>query len=329
MTIRSLTRKLLLSVGLGVLVILGLSLFADLPRLVAILERFAWELLPAIVGFTLLNYCLRFFKWHYYLHVIGVADVPIEQSALIFTAGLSMAMTPGKVGELLKAYLLRYHHGTPIGASAPVIVAERLTDGVAMLLLASAGLVIYGIGWPMLIPVVAGMVAVVLVSQNQALAHRGIQLAERVPFLASRLHHLEAARRSARQLFRTRQLLFAIGIGVISWGGEALAFTLVLTALGLPASLLLAVQAAFILATASLIGAASMLPGGLAAAEGSITGLLLLLGVTHDPSIAAAATLIIRFATLWLGVAIGLIGLFIAATQLSGIDLSDGTSAAS
>ena len=134
---------------------------------------------------------------------------------------------------------------------------------------------------------------------------------------------------SARQLFRTRSLLLAIGIGIVSWGGEAAAFYLVLTALGLPPHWMLAVQAAFILATATLVGAASMLPGGLAAAEGSLAGLLLLLGVTHDPSVAAAATLIIRFATLWLGVVVGLIGLLIAASQLRGADLTEGTSAVS
>jgi uncharacterized membrane protein YbhN (UPF0104 family) len=54
-----------------------------------------------------------------------------------------------------------------------------------------------------------------------------------------------------------------------------------------------------------------MLPGGLGAAEASIAGLLLLL--VHDPrmtpELAAAATLLVRFATLWFGVLLGLIGL--------------------
>jgi uncharacterized protein (TIRG00374 family) len=47
----------------------------------------------------------------------------------------------------------------------------------------------------------------------------------------------------------------------------------------------------------------SMLPGGLGVAEGSLTGLLVALG-TALPE-AAAATLLIRAATLWLAVALG------------------------
>src|SRR5579884_2856986 len=160
---------------------------------------------------------------------------------MIFVAGLSMVITPAKVGELLKAYLLRYHQGTPIGTSAPVIVAERLTDGVAMVILASAGLIIYGIGWEMLIPVAAGMALVILVSQHRGVARWGLSLVERLPLISSRVYHLEAAVESAHQLFRVRTLILAIGIGVISWSGEALAFYLVLTALGLPPRAILAV----------------------------------------------------------------------------------------
>jgi uncharacterized protein (TIRG00374 family) len=321
-TIQSLMRPMLVSVGLGIVVVFVLSFSADAPKLLLILSGFEWRLLPLILGLSLVNYLLRFVKWNYYLRVVGIRDVPMRQSAVIFTAGLAMAITPGKVGELLKAYLLRYFRGTQIGTAAPIIFAERLTDGVAMLLLASGGLLLYGIGWEVIFPILGATVAVLIVSQNRGLSRRALEILERLPVVSSKLHHVEAAMASAYELFRAPTLLLAVGLGIISWGSETIAFYIVLTALGLPPTLVLAVQAAFILATASLVGAASMLPGGLAAAEGSLAGLLLVLGVTHDPSIAAAATLIIRFATLWFGVVIGLVGLAIAAGQLHGTKLS-------
>lgn len=325
MTLRSLTQKMLLSVGLGILVIFLLSFSADAPRLAVVLRHFEWGLLPLAIALTLLNYVLRFVKWHYYLGVIGVPKVPIRLSALIFTAGLSMAITPGKVGELLKAYLLRVHRGIPIGITAPVVLAERLTDGVAMLFLASGGLIAYRIGWETLVPILAGLVVVVAASQNPGFSAWLLSVAERVPFVSTRVHHLEHALGSARVLFRGKSLLLAIGIGIVSWSGEAIAFYLVLIGLGIHPDPMLIVQAAFILSTATLVGAASMLPGGLAAAEGSLVGLLLLLGVTHDRSVAAAATLLIRFGTLWLGVAVGLIGLALVARQLGNIELGEVT----
>jgi uncharacterized protein (TIRG00374 family) len=63
--------------------------------------------------------------------------------------------------------------------------------------------------------------------------------------------------------------------------------------------------AVFVLAFSTVIGAVSALPGGLGAAEASIAGMLaLILNLSWDTS--AAATLIIRFATLWFAVLIGL-----------------------
>ncbi|MFQ6073394.1 MAG: hypothetical protein ACE5KT_11955 [Methanosarcinales archaeon] len=53
----------------------------------------------------------------------------------------------------------------------------------------------------------------------------------------------------------------------------------------------------------------SMLPSGLDVAEGSMTGLLILLNIPKP--FAVSATLIIRFCTLWFGVGIGMITLFL------------------
>jgi glycosyltransferase 2 family protein len=58
----------------------------------------------------------------------------------------------------------------------------------------------------------------------------------------------------------------------------------------------------------SLAGALSFLPGGLGVAEASMTGLIRALGDVTKAS-AAAATVLIRLATLWFAVALGLVGL--------------------
>jgi uncharacterized protein (TIRG00374 family) len=68
--------------------------------------------------------------------------------------------------------------------------------------------------------------------------------------------------------------------------------------------------ATFVYAFASLAGALSMLPGGLGVAEGSLTALLAGLG-TPLPE-AAAATLLVRGATLWLAVALGVVTVLLA-----------------
>lgn len=71
----------------------------------------------------------------------------------------------------------------------------------------------------------------------------------------------------------------------------------------------------FVVALASLAGAVSMLPGGASAAEATILGLLVLYG--YPRAVAGATALVTRAATLWLGVAIGVVALVFAERKVA------------
>jgi uncharacterized membrane protein YbhN (UPF0104 family) len=64
----------------------------------------------------------------------------------------------------------------------------------------------------------------------------------------------------------------------------------------------------------TLVGSASLLPGGLGVADATVAGLLLLTlpAGTMDRSEAIAATLLIRFCTLWFGALLGALTLLLA-----------------
>ena len=147
---RQIRTGIVFSLILAFVVTTAIAFYADLPRMLTALVNFRWQYLPLILGLTLFNYICRFFKWQYYLKRLEVS-LPWAKSLLIFISGLSMAITPGKVGELLKSYLLKRSTGAPISHTSPVIVAERLSDGIAMLLLATTGLVLYRFGWEILL----------------------------------------------------------------------------------------------------------------------------------------------------------------------------------
>jgi uncharacterized protein (TIRG00374 family) len=300
--IANLRGKLLFSLAFGIAVLLGLGVYADLGSTVQALAHFEWRWLPAIVGLTVLNYVGRFCKWQYYLRCIG-SDVRLRSSAAIFVAGLSMVMTPGKVGELLKAYLLKRVNGTPIARSAPIVIAERLTDGIALLLLGSVGLALYGLGWRLMVAIALLATGFVVAVRSRHFGDVALATFARLPLIGKRVTAMRVAYESTHSLLEPRRLALAIGIGILSWSGECIAFALVLHGLRV-ASPLLIVKAAFILAASTIVGSASLLPGGLGVAEGGITVLLKVL-VTADTTVAVAATVMIRLCTLWFGAAIG------------------------
>jgi uncharacterized protein (TIRG00374 family) len=312
---QNLRGKILFSLGLAVLVVLALTLYADLPRLLENLGRFRWELVPPILLLTLGNYLLRGLKFDYYLRQIGVRGVSRPVSLLLFFSGLSMVITPGKVGEWLKCYFLRAIAGTPMARSAPIIIAERLTDGVACVLLALGGLIIFQVGWQVVVAASVLALLVVLLSQYRPLALWLFAQGERLPLIAARVHHLRAFYDSSQTLLTPRNLAVGVGLGFVSWAGECLAFYLVLVGLGQEGSWLLVFQAAFMLATSVLAGSVFLVPGGLGVAEGGLTGLAQLL-LNMPASAAVAATLLIRACTLWFGVGVGVIALFLVTRRL-------------
>ena len=284
---------------LGVVVSLGLALVADLPALGEALGRFRWRLVPVIVAAVLLSYVLRFLKWDFYLRRLAV-PLRRRQSLLVFLAGFTMAITPGKLGEVLKAFLVRDLAGTPVSLTASVVMAERLTDVAGLLLLAALGVTALPHGAALLGTVAGILVLALLALQSRQLADLAHRLLEGGGPLARLAEPLRIFLGSGRTLLAPGALGLTVALSVVSWFFECLALALVLDGLDVAVSLH---AATFVYAFASLAGAVSMLPGGLGVAEGSLAGLLVALGATLPD--AAAATLLIRAATLWLAVGLG------------------------
>lgn len=303
--------RIVVSAALALAVLIGLSLFADGRKLALALRDFRWPLLAPILMLTLVNYAIRFIKWQYYLRRIGITNLPTALSARIFYAGFAMAVTPGKVGEVLKSLLLRETTGVPVATTAPIILVERLTDGIAMLLLASVGLVVFQYGLPVFGAITAVAILNFVFLQQQGLIRGLIRRGERVRFFARFAQQMHDFYDSTYWLLRPRPLALSVALGLVSWLMECIAFFLVLVGLGFAPVPRLLLIATFILGSASVVGAISLLPGGIGAAEIGVTAMLLALVtsplMTHD--VAVAATLLIRFCTLWFGVGIGVVAL--------------------
>ena len=48
-----------------------------------------------------------------------------RDSLQVFLAGFALTVTPGKLGEAVKAVLLRASHRIPMARTAPIVIAER------------------------------------------------------------------------------------------------------------------------------------------------------------------------------------------------------------
>jgi uncharacterized membrane protein YbhN (UPF0104 family) len=309
--------RILAGAALAVLVVSALALFADVRSLGATLERFRWWLLAPAIALTLANHALRWVKWHVYLGVVGVPPLSRADSVLTFLSGFSMALTPGKVGEIIKAIHVHRLTRSPVSRVAAVIAAERITDGLAMVGLAAIGVLLFDEGRLLMAVAAALGIATVLLLRRPALLHALTGRLAGVPVIGPLVQgiarHIEEFLDASNALFAPPLVAGAVGIGLVSWFCECVALFLILIGLGLEPSWSLLLISTFSLSLASVLGGLSMLPGGLGVTEAGVTGLLLLLidDSGFSRADAAAATLLIRFATLWLAMLVGVGALLI------------------
>ncbi|NKE37886.1 flippase-like domain-containing protein [Natronococcus sp. JC468] len=284
---------------LSVVVFLGLAVYADVGTLMRTLATVEWETFAIVVGLTTVGYGFRFAKWHYYLYCLEI-DVPVDASALTFFSGLMMVVTPGKAGEVWKAWFLRDKRGVPASKTTSVVGAERITDLIALSAMAALGLVFYShSSLPVVITLGTIVIGIGLLQWRRAsLAILGGL--ESVPVVGQYATDLERFYESAYRLFRLRPLVISTLLSLVAWGLEGLALWVVLDGFGVEASVVVSL---FVFGLGSVVGAVSMLPGGLAATEASMIGVLVSFG--YSEAVAAAATMIVRVGTLWYAAALG------------------------
>ena len=292
-------RGLITSVILAVAVFVGLALYGDVPELVDQVSSFPVSLWFAVLGLALLNYLIRFVRWHYYLRLLGIRISPVASGA-IFASGLSMVVSPGRVGELAKSYYLKEKLGVPAAQSSPAVITERVTDLASVLLLSLWGLALVPYGWAfagVALGLLAAFAVLVLSSWGSNQVLRLPMPSRWRPFLATSID-------AFRQIMSMKALTVAVFLGVLAWLAEGAGLWVVLHGLDAPGSF---GQAISIYAVATLLGAATMLPGGLVGTEAGMVALLRQVDLNETQ--ASSATFIIRLCTLWFAVVIGLAAL--------------------
>lgn len=300
---KGLSRKFLLGLVFGAIVctVILLAGDADAMRAAIIQADKTWLALALLCSVGV--YTGRFLKWQLFLQVLQV-KVPVGESLRIFLSGISMGITPGKVGEVLKSYLLTQTHGVPFSRTAPTIVAERLTGVLGCMLLCLLALAVLGQGtwYSYVVCALAFAIsaAVLAFFRCRFFAQLVLDWLERLAYLSKFSAALQNMYVSFADILGARTLCLCIVLSMGYWFMECMVFYAVLSAFGLSYGL---PQAVLILTALSIGGGLTLLPGSIGALEGGLIGVLVMQGATTG--VAAAVTLLHRFCAMWLYVLMG------------------------
>jgi uncharacterized protein (TIRG00374 family) len=301
---RKLTSRSFAVIGVSVALYAALALFFGMDDISRELARYPTWQLGVLGGLSLVNYALRFWRWEVYLRALD-SSIPLRESIGLYFSTYVMVITPGKVGEVFKAGILREKYGVSLAKGLPIVLAERIYDFLAVLILAAAGVFF----WPgPMTGLTTGLIAAASVPlflalfQNQRIRTRLLGRAARSELLARHRVGLDEAMDSMGRLLGVKQSLFSVTLSTLAWMCECLGLWLVCQGLGVPVPL---GQAFFVYAAGTLVGSLSFLPGGLGGTEATIIWLLGTLAIPGATG--AAVALLVRLFTLWLAVIIGLI----------------------
>lgn len=257
-------------------------------------------LVAALLGLSLLNYAVRAWRWTVLGGHLGLR-VPLRDNVVYYLAGFCLTATPGRAGEAIRLWFLKSAHGVAYLRSLPLMLADRIIDMWAVLLLALvsiAGFAQYRWQGAIVALLVAGVSMPVLFPRRFEPMLGSIY--GLVPRLGRLLVRARRIMRAMADLSSWRSYGLTLAPSVGGWLAECAGLFLLLRHFGAEVSFL---NAVFVFSFSIIVGAISMLPGGLGSSEATIVLLLRALGV--DMATALAVTAIIRIATFWFAVAIG------------------------
>jgi len=308
-----LLNKLLVGISIGAVVYFLFILYADYSLFLRALETFSWKLIPVLLLLSLANYYLRFLRWHYYLYKIEI-KLPWLESHLVFFSGLVMSITPGKLGEILKPYLINKITGDSVAKTIPVVLVERLLDFLGLVMIALFSLFFVKYSSYTLAVVGVLLILVILLPGNKKFSEFMFSLLGRISPLRKHMEKIRESHDSIQKMVSPKPLSIMILISIVSWFFECFSLYLVLEVFNPQITVM---WSSFIYAFSTVAGALSFFPGGLGITEGSLTFLISDAGFSTD--IAILATFIIRVATLWFAIFIGAISLFLLQKRIGKI----------
>lgn len=294
----------------AVAVYLVMIIYANLGDLLSALAKFNWVFIPVMIILVTIAYFIRFIKWNLFLKNVDV-HLPLKENLFVFFSGLSMTITPAKAGEIWKGWLIKDINGEKLSKTVPVVIVDRLTDLLGLIILSLSGIIYYKSGIYILLILVIIFACFIVAIKSETISNRLISILEKRASKYSQ--DIKQMHQSFKKSMEVKYLIGMSAISVLAWFMECLALFFVIYGFGESLGIVLST---FIYSFASLAGAVSMIPGGLGVAEATLSGILVFFGLSS--SVAIGIALIIRLGTLWYGAILGFVVYILGKSRVMG-----------
>ena len=297
-------KNLLLGI-LGIIAIYAIILIAfDVNIISEKINDFDFQYLLFIIPLIPLTWGVLFLRWNLLLKNSAI-DIPLKDNFMIFISGFALGVTPGKVGELIKAQLLKNKFNIPRSKTAPLVIVERFYDFFAIAIISLFGILVFEYSIYIFTILSVGIIIFLTITSSEKLFLKFLQKIEKIKFLRNFSSELPKSFTIIQKSTRGKIFPLSIILSVIFWILDSIIAYLTLLSFGIDIIDYFVLMSIY---TSSIIlGVISFLPLGIGVVEGSLVGFLSLNGIEFP--LATAIVVFIRFFTRWIGVMAGFLGL--------------------
>jgi glycosyltransferase 2 family protein len=299
--------KIISIVVISILVYVSFLIISDITSISNESLIFQFEYLPIILIFITLAFFSLIYRWHLLLKKSEI-NIPNSNSILIFMAGVSLAIIPGKAGELIKSELLKTKFDVPRAKSVSIVVVEQVYSAIGLIIVSLFGMYYFDLGIYITISFSIIVISLFLFLSNEILFQKFSKIFLKIKFLNKFLGNISESQLVIKKLLSGKFVLSSILFSTLFWISICTAIYFIILAFGINTFEYFAIWTMY--ASSIMLGFISFLPLGIGVVEGSFAGFMAYEGI--DISVALTLIIIIRLLVEWVPISAGFICLKIS-----------------
>ena len=269
--------------------------YSDFQEFSNNISQFDFSYLPIILAFIFLGIMIKSLRQQLLYKQIEVC-ISFKTGILLFISGLSMIVTPGGSGELIKSYYLKKKFGHPLAKTFPTVIMERLLDltGIAGILLI-IGLLLDNYNIISLMLILLSTLSLIFVSsKKKKLFNFLLSIIEKIPILKKQASSFSESYQVFGELTSGKIMTKTLGLSFFVWMTDAIMIYFIFMGFNLNFNIIFST---FSMYSSLLLGVLTMVPAGIGVTEVSFVEILRGEGV--DTATSTSLVILFRLVTIW------------------------------
>jgi len=284
-----------------IIIYLGFIFTSDITKIQNNIEKIEILDLILIIGLWSIAILVRTFRWHFFLKEID-NKVPFRTNIIYYLSGFALALSPGRLGEIIRSPYLKKNYNISISKSASIVFVERFYDLLGIIIVLTIGLIFVEFDRTVVLAPIVLVIILLLVFKNKFLFSKILEKLSKIKRLKNIQSSYEESYDSIHKLIKTKFIILGIVTSTATYFFQTLAVYLIILSL----SGIITIQKIFVIYPTSMFASAiTLIPGGIGVFEGGMIGLLSIYGLNYE--IAITTSILIRIIGLGFFSAIGMI----------------------